>query len=95
MKGKSLFTKQEAQLIEASIVQKLKENDEQQKGTRARIRKLGFYSSDFGVGNGYTVADFRRVVTIDGKTQIALVAKQPIVLLKAKKGEIKRNKITK
>ncbi len=64
MKGKSIFTKLEALEIEKLIEQKCKASSEKQKGIRDKIRKLGFYASDFGVGNGYTVSDFRRVVKI-------------------------------
>jgi hypothetical protein len=66
MKGKSNFTNHEAALIETLIELKLKANASQQKSIRDRIRKLGFYASDFAIGNGYTVVDFQRVSTIDG-----------------------------
>lgn len=67
MKGKSIFTKAEADQIIALIEQKLVSESSKQKGIRDKIRKLGFYAKDdFGLGGGYTVADFRRVVRIVG-----------------------------
>jgi hypothetical protein len=68
MKGKSIFTTKEAALIEQLIELKLRASTNEQKTIRHKIRTLGFYATDFGVGGGYTVADFRRVVKIiDGK----------------------------
>lgn len=66
MKGKSIFTKQEAEQIKSLIQQKLTSNSNAQKGIRDKIRKLGFYATDFGISGGYTVEDFLRVVTIEG-----------------------------
>lgn len=60
MKGKSQFTKEEAKQIEQLIRQKLVAGASEQKGIRQKIRKIGFYASDFGIGGGYTVDDFRR-----------------------------------
>lgn len=67
MKGKDTFTKDEANRIVALIEQKLKAGKDEQKKIRDKIRALGFYSSDFGMGSGYgyTVEDFKRVVTIE------------------------------
>ncbi|WP_324720512.1 hypothetical protein [Salinimicrobium sp. HB62] len=64
MKGKSQFTKEEAKQIEQLIRQKLNAGASEQKGIRNKIRKLGFYASDFGIGGGYTVNNFRRVASI-------------------------------
>ena len=64
MKGKSIFTKKEADEIIALITQKLKASASEQKKIRDKIRKLGFYASDFGIGGGYTVADFKKVAKI-------------------------------
>jgi len=66
MKGKSKFTKDEANKIIAFIEQKLKAGKDEQKKIRDKIRVLGFYSTDFGMGPGYgyTVEDFKNVVTI-------------------------------
>lgn len=68
MKGKAIFIKEEAIVIEALIKQKCEAESSKQKGFRNKIRNLGFYASDFGIGGGYTVTDFRRVVKIIGKT---------------------------
>lgn len=66
MKGKDTFTKEEANKIIALIEQKVGAGKDEQKKIRAKIRALGFYSTDFGMGPGYgyTVEDFRRVVNI-------------------------------
>ncbi len=65
MKGKSIFTKEEAEQIILLIEQKLKSDSVKQKGIRQKIRNLGFYARESGIGNGYTVADFLSVVTIE------------------------------
>ena len=75
MKGKSIFTKAEAEQIEALIAQKLKADSSKQKGIRQKIRNLGFYASDFGIADGYTVSDFRRVCTVVG--QVAPLTLKP------------------
>lgn len=72
MKGKKEFTVDEASKIEDLITQKLNASSAEQKSIRSKIRGLGFYASDFGIGGGYTVADFRRVVKILGKVDSAL-----------------------
>jgi hypothetical protein len=86
MKGKSTFTPSEAVQIEALITAKLKATSDKQKVIRDKIRKLGFYASAFNIGNGYTVADFRRVVTISGNSRNLASVKtpeaKPIVLKK-------------
>lgn len=66
MKGKSIFTKDEANKIIALIEQKIEAGKDQQKKIRDKIRALGFYSTDFGMGPGYgyTVEDFKSVVKI-------------------------------
>ncbi len=66
MKGKSTFTKSEANEIIALIKQKLIANTAEQKKIRDKIRAIGFYASDFGIGGGYTETDFLRVVKILG-----------------------------
>lgn len=67
MKGKSTFTRSEADAIISLIRQKLQANSREQVGIRNKIRKIGFYASDFGVGGGYNEFDFLRVVTIIGE----------------------------
>lgn len=70
MKVKSIFTKEEAEQIILLIEQRLKADSIKQKGIRQKIRNLGFRTRELGVGNGYTVADFKRVVTIIGSETI-------------------------
>lgn len=65
MKGKSIFTRTEADIIIALIQKKLESDTNTQKGIRKKIRDLGFYASDFGISGGYIVEDFLSVVTID------------------------------
>lgn len=67
MKGKSTFTNSEVEEIISLIKKKLKASTTAQKGIRDKIRKIGFYASDFGIGGGYTEKDFLRVIRIDGK----------------------------
>ncbi|WP_339697350.1 hypothetical protein [uncultured Marixanthomonas sp.] len=67
MKGKDQFSKVEAKAIEQLITKKLLADATQQKNIRAKIRGFGFYASDFALGGGYTVQDFRTVVTIGVK----------------------------
>jgi hypothetical protein len=64
MKGKSVFIRSEANAIIALIRQKLKADSVKQKGIRNKIRTMGFYAQDFGIGGGYTVEDFLGVVEI-------------------------------
>ncbi len=68
MKGRKIFTKREANEIILLIEEKLKASTTKQKGIRAKIRKRGFFASDFGFGGGYDVSDFLSVVTITGST---------------------------
>jgi hypoxanthine-DNA glycosylase len=76
MKGKSTFTRSEADAIIALIRQKLQANSAEQKSIRDKIRKIGFYASDFGFGGGYNEFDFLRVVTITGGKQ-QIVSERP------------------
>lgn len=71
MKGKKEFTVEEASKIEKLITQKLNASSAEQKSILNKIHALGFYASDFEIGGGYTVADFRRVVQILGKVDSA------------------------
>ncbi len=91
MKGKSTFTKSEAEQIEVLISAKLKATSDKQKGIRDKIRKLGFYASDFNIGNGYTVSDFRRVVNIIGDSRNLVAVKTP----ETKSIPVKETKFTK
>lgn len=67
MKGKSIFTKAEAAQIIALIKKKVVANQNEQKRLRDKIRAIGFYATDFGIGGGYTEHDFLRVVKIIGE----------------------------
>lgn len=62
MKGKSKFTKLEINQIVTLINQKLKASAQEQKRIREKIRDLGFYASDFGLGGGFKSSDFLKVI---------------------------------
>ena len=64
MKSKPAFTKAEAEEIVDLIKEKLKADSTKQKGIRAKIRKRGFYASDYDFHNGYTVEQFLSVAKI-------------------------------
>lgn len=67
MRGKKTFTRKEVDQILELIDQKLKAPSGKQKGIRDKIRKIGFYYSDFSkarVPGGYTKDDFLRFVKI-------------------------------
>lgn len=67
MKGKATFTNEEANEIIALIRQKVSATQTEQKRLRDKIRKIGFYASDFGIGGGYTERDFLSVVRVTGQ----------------------------
>jgi hypothetical protein len=64
MKGKTIFTYQEAERIKKLITEKLVSTKEKQKRIRDEIRDLGFYMTDFSNKKRYTVEDFEKAVTI-------------------------------
>ena len=66
MKSKESFTKSEAEEIIKLITEKLKADSTKQKGIRDKIRKIGFYASDYGFRDGYTVEQFLSVAKIVG-----------------------------
>ncbi len=70
MKSKSSFTKTESEEIIKLIKEKLKAEPSKQKGIRAKIRKIGFYASDYGFIDGYTVDQFLSVAKIVGNEAI-------------------------
>lgn len=70
MKSKSSFSKIEADKIVGLIQEKLKASSDKQKGIRDKIRKLGFFASDYGFRNGYTVEQFLSVARIEGDKPI-------------------------
>jgi hypoxanthine-DNA glycosylase len=94
MKGKSNFTKSEADSIIALIRKKVVADANQQKRIRDKIRALGFYASDFGIGGGYNEHDFLRVATIVGGQATAVkipTQEQPEVsLVKSQGSQIKK-----
>jgi hypothetical protein len=67
MRTKATFTEQEKNEIIKLIEQKLKADTQRQKTIRAKIRKLGFWASDFDFKPGYTVNDFLGVAKIENK----------------------------
>jgi len=64
MKGRKEFTKWEADEIMHLIEEKVKASSDKQISIRNKIRRLGFYASDFGLSGGYTSNDFKNCVTI-------------------------------
>lgn len=68
MKGKKTFSQAEAEQIIALIAEKLKADASEQKSIRNKIRKLGFYASDFGISGGYTVNDFLNFTCINSSS---------------------------
>ena len=74
MKSKPIFTKSESDEIIKLIKEKLKAEASKQKGIRDKIRKLGFYASDYGFRDGYTVAQFLSVAKIVGEKSPKIIA---------------------
>ena len=68
MKGKGTFKQAEAEQIIILIAEKQKANVTEQKSIRNKIRKLGFYASDFGISGGYTVNDFLNFTSINSSS---------------------------
>jgi hypothetical protein len=66
MKSKPSFTKVEAEEIICLIKEKLTADSAKQKGIRDKIRKIGFYASDYGFKDGYTIEQFLSVAKITG-----------------------------
>ncbi len=63
MKGKAVFTASEALQIKKLIAEKVIASPEKQKRIRAKIRKLGFYFSDFETHKeGYSLIDFNNLI---------------------------------
>jgi len=70
MQGRSTFTPAEAAELRELIREKQTADRTRQKALRARMRRIGFYISDFADYAGFTVSDFddlvaRGAVTID------------------------------
>jgi hypothetical protein len=92
MKGRSLFSVNEAEQIRSLIKQKLVASTTEQKTIRAKIRKIGFHFSDFSNKKGYNVQDFDDLassghITIEGK-KANLLTRQ--TQTKIKTNQIKR-----
>lgn len=66
MKSKPVFTKAEVEEIVRLIKEKLKAEPTKQKSIRDKIRKIGFYASEYGFRDGYTVEQFLSVAKIMG-----------------------------
>lgn len=90
MKGKSHFTREEAKEIEKLITLKFKADSVKQKGNRNKIRKLGFYASDFGLRGGYSVQDFRNAITLSGE-RISASTSKPFNSTKVIKKPVRSN----
>ena len=98
MKSRITYSHSEANEIIALIKEKLKSDSAIQKGIRAKIRRKGFWASEFGFRDGYTIKDFLSVVTIIGvrDTNIAnklnvnpkvVLAQNPNIKLRQKSDE--------
>jgi hypothetical protein len=72
MKSKAVFTKAEAEEKVRLITEKLKAEPSKQKSIRDKIRKMGFYASEYGFRDGYTVKQFLSVakITDDHRTLV-------------------------
>ena len=77
MKSKITFTQTEADEIIFLIKEKLNADEAKQKGIRAKIRNRGFWASEFGLRNGYTIADFLWVVKIVGSKTSTPIKSNP------------------
>lgn len=63
MKGQKCFTKLQIKEIKKLIADKVRATPDKQKGIRKKIRKLGFYYSDFSnKKGGYTVEYFKTLI---------------------------------
>lgn len=62
MKGKNIFTEQEAIIIRELLIEKVRSTSNKQKGIRNRIRKLGFYITDYTNKKHFTVDDFNELI---------------------------------
>ena len=71
MRGKKQFTTLEAQKIKELIERKVKAESNEQNAIRAKIRKIGFYYSEFSSKKvGYTVTDFQNLINANQITII-------------------------
>ena len=85
MKGKNEFSKREIELIEALIIKRCNAEKAQQKNIRSKMRKLGFYGSDYGISD-MTIDKLHRLIG-NGEIQISdgeRVVNQSAVVVKTK-----------
>lgn len=65
MKGLNTFTNSEILTLKKLIAEKEIATPDKQKGIRGKIRKIGFYFSDFSSRkDGYSVADFEELISL-------------------------------
>ena len=65
MKGLNTFTNSEILALKKLIAEKEIATPDKQKGIRGKIRKIGFYFSDFSSRkDGYSVADFEELISL-------------------------------
>lgn len=62
MKGKNIFTEHEVNIIRELLIEKVKSTTNEQKRIRNRIRKIGFYITDYANKKGFTVDDFNELI---------------------------------
>jgi hypothetical protein len=62
MKGKNIFTKHEVNIIRELLIKKVNSTTNEQKRIRNKIRKLGFYITDYTNKKGFTVDDFNDLI---------------------------------
>ena len=62
MKGKTVFSSAEADLLRSLIRQLNDADNNTQKSFRNKMRKIGFYISDFTTKKGFTVEDFDALI---------------------------------
>jgi len=62
MRGRNKFSETDANKIKNLICEKVRATPNEQKVIRNKIRRLGFYYSDFSNQKGYTVEDFNALV---------------------------------
>lgn len=91
MKSKEFFSKPEADEIIKLIKEKLKANPSKQKGIREKIRKIGFYASEYGFRDGYTVEQFLSVAKIIGSSISSNTKKKEAIQIEKKKTATKAN----
>lgn len=83
MSNQTTYSQSEANEIIALIKEKLISDTIKQKGIRAKIRRKGFWASEFGLIDGYTVEDFLSIITICDKKIVVEPNIEKAVVLKA------------